>query len=231
MATLKYQRAHDEAQPTVCRAYRLGGRAYPLVRAGSFRTMKEARARRDLIAGEIAAGRNPALLLHALHETPLRRTLRKVFDEFIAARVDVIVKTLALYRNARDRLRSLADLDPNELTAAHVRSWISENSEACDEYAALSPKSLSHYLSSLRQVLEFADVQPNPARSLKVKLPTQATKEEVSPPSSVEWQAIKANISKQLRLVVRFIECEGVRISTRSRSHTVMSTSRTAASV
>jgi hypothetical protein len=31
--------------------YRLGGRAYPIEHGGSFRTMKEARARRDLIAG------------------------------------------------------------------------------------------------------------------------------------------------------------------------------------
>ena len=36
--------------------YRLGGRAYPVAHAGSFHTMKEARARRDLVAGEIAAG-------------------------------------------------------------------------------------------------------------------------------------------------------------------------------
>ena len=33
---------------------------------GSFRTMKEAKARRDLIGGEIAAGRNPADLLRAM---------------------------------------------------------------------------------------------------------------------------------------------------------------------
>ena len=40
--------------------YRLGGRAWPVQRGGSFSTMREARARRDLIAGELAAGRNPA---------------------------------------------------------------------------------------------------------------------------------------------------------------------------
>ena len=39
--------------------YRRGGRAYPLVGAGSFRTHKEARARRDLVAGELAAGATP----------------------------------------------------------------------------------------------------------------------------------------------------------------------------
>ena len=39
--------------------YRLGGRAYPVVHAGSFRTLRDAKIRRDLVAGEIAAGRNP----------------------------------------------------------------------------------------------------------------------------------------------------------------------------
>lgn len=39
--------------------YRLGGRAYPIVHGGSLGTMKEARARRDLIAGELAAGGTP----------------------------------------------------------------------------------------------------------------------------------------------------------------------------
>ncbi len=45
-----------------------------------------------------------------------------------------------------------------------------------------------------------------------MKLPERA-REEVSPPSSDEWRAIEANISKRLRVVVRFIECEGVRVS------------------
>ena len=39
--------------------FRLGGRSYPVQHGGSFTTMREARVRRDLIAGELAAGRNP----------------------------------------------------------------------------------------------------------------------------------------------------------------------------
>ena len=35
--------------------FRLGGRAYPVEHGGSFSTMREARVRRDLIAGELAA--------------------------------------------------------------------------------------------------------------------------------------------------------------------------------
>jgi hypothetical protein len=50
--------------------YRLGGRAYPIVHAGSFRTQREAKARRDFVAGELAGGRNPAEALRALSAAP-----------------------------------------------------------------------------------------------------------------------------------------------------------------
>src|SRR5438132_8046471 len=53
--------------------YRLGGRAYGLVHGGSFRTLKEARARRDLLAGELANGRNPADVLKALSQPQVRQ--------------------------------------------------------------------------------------------------------------------------------------------------------------
>src|SRR5438270_132833 len=50
--------------------YRLGGRTFPVQHAGSFLTMREARGRRDLVAGEIAAGRSPRILLDQLQAAP-----------------------------------------------------------------------------------------------------------------------------------------------------------------
>jgi integrase len=192
--------------------YRCGGRGFPIVHAGSFPTLKEARARRDLVAGELAAGRNPADTLRALVEPRQRRTLAAEFDRFIASRVDVGASTIALYGNARDRLRSLADRSPEEITAADVQAWIAENNTASGDYRALAPKSLGHYLSSLRQVLDYADVIPNPARSPKVRLP-ELVQEEITAPAFTEWEAIKANLPKRSSLAVRVIECEGLRIS------------------
>ena len=75
--------------------YRLGGRAYPVSHGGSFPTMKEARARRDLIAGELAAGRNPADLLRAMVERPKMRTFREWTDAYKASRVDLAEQTTA----------------------------------------------------------------------------------------------------------------------------------------
>src|SRR5687767_14018584 len=67
--TITTRKAKDGARYVV--RYRLGGRACPIVHAGSFRTLKEAKARRDLVAGElVAGGRNPAEALRALSAAP-----------------------------------------------------------------------------------------------------------------------------------------------------------------
>jgi len=211
MASVSITRRRTSSGPRYVVRYRLGGRTYPIRHAGSFTRERDAKTRRDFVAGELAAGRDPTRGLRALTETPVRRTLKTEFDKFETSRVDVGPKTLALYRNARDRLRSLASMAPDEVTAAQVQAWIAENSTASEDYAKLSPKSLGHYLSTLRQVLDFCDVMPNPARSPKVKLPGQ-DKEEVAPPQTNEWQAIKAGLPAKVSLIARFIECEGVRV-------------------
>jgi hypothetical protein len=58
--------------------FRVGGRAYPVEHGGSFPTMREARIRRDLIAGQLAAGRNPQEVLRRLARQPKARTLEQV---------------------------------------------------------------------------------------------------------------------------------------------------------
>jgi hypothetical protein len=89
MASVSIRRRKSMSGPRFQVRYRLGGRAYPLIHGGSFLTMKEARLRRDLIGGELAAGRNPADLLQAMVEQPRVRTFAGLYDEFTASRVDV----------------------------------------------------------------------------------------------------------------------------------------------
>src|SRR3954447_9938470 len=79
--------------------YRLGGRTYPVQHGGTFRTLKEAKIRRDLIAGELAAGRDPAELLSSLAKAPPPSvTVSEWRDRFIASRHDLDVNTLKGYR-------------------------------------------------------------------------------------------------------------------------------------
>ena len=70
MASLVITTRQTTSGPRYVVRFRLGGRAYPVQHGGSFKTMKEAKVRRDLIAGELAAGRNPAVLLQAMTVQP-----------------------------------------------------------------------------------------------------------------------------------------------------------------
>ena len=171
--------------------YRLGGRAYPQLHGGSFRTMKEARMRRDLIAGELAAGRNPANLLSASVERPQTRKFTEVAAAYRASRIDLSDTTAG---NNAARFKSFAmfdDRDPASITFADVQGWVNA--------LALKPASIKVYLSTLRQILDFAEVQPNPARDPRVRLP-RIEIEELTPPTAKQVLAILDNVTARFRL-------------------------------
>src|SRR2546425_269821 len=68
---------------------RRGGKASPLVHGGSLKTMREARTRRDLVAGETAAGRTPAALLRGMVERPTVRTFAEWGESSRTSRIDI----------------------------------------------------------------------------------------------------------------------------------------------
>jgi integrase len=185
--------------------FRLGGRAWPIQHGGSFQTLKEARARRDLIAGELAAGRNPADALRPMVERPPVRTFEQTFADFITSRVDVSEATIENYRTHRDRLVPLIGArDPLTLTWQDVQEMIGALS------ADLSPASVRIYVGTLRQVLDFAGADPNPAKDRRVKLP-RAAHDVPDPPSASEVAGIIANAPPKWRLALRVLEQTGMR--------------------
>lgn len=126
--------------------YRLGGRAYPLVHAGSFKTLKEARARRDLVAAELAVGRNPAEALEASRHPlePIKReTLREVAKRYEASRVHLSENGR---RNDSSHLvrivASLGDRDPQALGFGEIQEWIAQNTKTAENEGGLMPSSL-----------------------------------------------------------------------------------------
>src|SRR6266496_781076 len=186
--------------------YRLGGRTYPLVHGGSFLTMKEARLRRDLVAGELAVGRNPAETLRALVETPQRRTFADLYDAFTASRVDVAETTKINYGTHRIRLVDLlGDRDPQTIGWQDVQGVVSSLADD------LAPLSVRNYLGTLRIVLDFADLDPNPARDRRVKLP-RPDERLPNPPTSAEVETIIANAPRRWRLAIRVLEQTGMRV-------------------
>lgn len=202
-------RARCTCQPRHTVEYRLGGRAAAKQNANTFRTLREAKLRRDLVAGWIAQGLNPCdQLAKLLTNSEPTSTLAYWFQAFINTRIDVTPKRLSAYRNARDRIlpTDLGQLAPDQIRPLHVQEWIG----SC---ADLSPGTIRQYVGILRQVLDHAELEPNPARSRKIRLPRE-TGEEPVPPSSREWQLIREHVSDEKKLLaLRLIECLGLRIS------------------
>jgi hypothetical protein len=130
----------------------------PVRHGGSFRTMREARTRRDVIAGELAALRNPALLLDALAEpveAPRVKTLADWAAEFTASRIDVAEGTHRNYgAHLRRILPALGERDPSSLAVSDVQTWVAEIA------AALQPGSVAVYVGTLRALLDFVVSTP-----------------------------------------------------------------------
>lgn len=189
--------------------YRRGGRAFKTVYAGSFATKREAETRRDLIAGELAAGRDPKTLLDSLRTRPTTRPgLAHAWDGFMRSRIDVGTAAQSLYGNARDRWLPIlgANTDPHAVTVEQIQHAIVE------DLAMLAPATITHYTSTLRQVLDFADVTPNPCTSRKLRLPA-AGREEIDPPTTAEWHKIVQKVPSRSLLALELIECLGLRVS------------------
>jgi integrase len=75
----------------------------------------------------------------------------------------------------------------------------------------LSPLSVRNYLGTLRLVLDFADVDPNPARDRRVKLP-RPEENVPNPPSAAEVATIVENAPRRWRLAIRVLEQTGMRV-------------------
>ena len=185
--------------------YRLGGRAWPVRNAGTFPTMKEARARRDLVAGEIAAGRDPAVLLEQVRAAPAAAKTFKVWaQEYRESRVDLADETRAAIETrtrAMDAL--LGDRDLAAITPQMVVEWVAGQ--------AMKPSSLKKYMQTMRAVFDYAGVDPNPARDQRVRLPRDEHV-ELEPPSAADVAAIIAHTPRRWRLALQTLAGTGLRV-------------------
>jgi integrase len=196
MASVSITTRQTRSGPRYAVRFRLGGRAYPAVHGGSFPTMKEARARRDLVAGELAGGRNPADLLRALVEAPTsapKMTISTWTGKFIASRIDVDDNTIKNYRTALRKVCStFGDRDPASVTVDEVAGWVSTLA------TTHKPGTCRLYLLAFRLLLDYVGVAENPCRDPRVKLPKRV-REEPRPPSAEHFLAIVAAVHDPVR--------------------------------
>jgi integrase len=204
MASATITTRQTKSGPRYVVRFRLGGRAYPIEHGGSFRTLKEAKTRRDLIAGELAAARNPADLLRTVLDAPRRRTFAQWAEAYKTSRIDLAAETT---KNMESHLKAIeptfGDRDPATITPADVQEWVAT--------LTLKPGSVRRYMATFRAVLDFADVDPNPARDDRVKLPREESS-VVDPPSAQDVDTIIENTPRRWRLPLRVLEQTGMRV-------------------
>ena len=75
----------------------------------------------------------------------------------------------------------------------------------------LKPSSLRRYIATLRAVLDYAGVDPNPARDPRVRLPREQH-EEIEPPRSAEVEAIILASPAKWRLALTTLAETGMRV-------------------
>jgi integrase len=194
MASVSIRRRETKSGPHFQVRFRLGGRAYPVQHGGSFPTLKEARTRQGLIAGELAAGRNPQIVLQALLNPPAPvkvETLAGIGPRYLTSRVDLDEKTEKAHRSALERIYTWAgDRDPHTLTFQDCQVFVGTLSEA------LKPGTVGKYFNVLKLVLDFAGCDPNPARDSRVKKP-KIQAEEPNPPTGRQFLKILDNVGEQ----------------------------------
>jgi integrase len=186
--------------------FRLGGRESVPRYAGSFATMREARIRRDWVAGELAALRVPDTRLVSVSVSS--PTLRNVAEEWQASRVDVAEGTAATHRvNLRRLLPILGDRQLDEIEPRHVAQLVSELHEK-----GLKRESIRKTVATLAMVLDYGGVAPNPARDkLTVKLPREM-RLEPKPPTADHVLAVYRLLPSVYRLPLLVLDATGMRV-------------------
>ena len=154
--------------------------------------------------GWLAAGLDPQAELAKIESPPPRRLFRQAADAWLQSRVDITDSSKRSYGYAigafEDAFKSVA---VDEITPEHVQAWIA----GC----GLSPASVSTYMGTLRQILDYAKVTPNPARERTVKLPRKP-REQIVPSSATELEAILWRVTKRMRLPLVTAEQAAMRI-------------------
>jgi integrase len=186
----------------------LGGRGARRRYGGSFPRKADANVRAAWIRGELAALRVPDLLL-VEPEPALVKTLTEDAERWQASRVDVAEGTAKTYAVNLGRILPLLGPKPTgEITTEDVQAFVNELHA---DGEGLDRESIRKTKSTLAQVLDFAGVQPNPARDPKVKLPRKEP-EEPNPPTAEHVEATLRLLPSLYHLPALWLDHSGARV-------------------
>jgi integrase len=186
--------------------FRVGGRESRPRYAGSFVTMREAKNRRDWVAGELANMRVPDVGLLAAE--PVRApTITEACARWRESRVDVTESTRVLHRVALGRvIPILGSKRVDEVTVADVNMMVAELAKGRKR------ETIRKSVKYLAAVLEDAGVDPNPARDKRIRLPHEETL-EIVPPTSEHVEAVYRLLHPSYRLPLLWLDWSGARVA------------------
>ncbi len=189
--------------------YRRGGRGYRLEHAGSFKRQDAAKERARLVGGWLAAGLDPREKLAKVAIEPERRELSTIGREWLDSRIDLSDQSRRVYSTYLDSIEEslLGNADPSRISPGDVRAQVSRWAAA-----GLASKSIRERVSVLRQMLDFAEVEPNPARHRTVKLPAKVETELVLP-GAQDVVALTGHLAAKYRLPFVILEQTAMRVN------------------
>ncbi len=186
--------------------FRLGGRESCPRYGGSFASIREAKTRRDFVAGELAALRVPDLT--ALDRAVARPTFEQAARNWQAARVDVAEATRMQHRIQLDKLLPL--IGPRRLETLTAQDFIDVVARL--HAAGTARETIRKTVGAGAMVLDHAGISPNPARDRSIKLPREEP-EEINPPSAEHVETVYRLMPSKHRLPLLWLDWSGARVS------------------
>jgi integrase len=186
--------------------FHLGGSGARTRYAGSFRTRREAEIRRNWVAGELAALRVPDI--SRLREPPeVTKRVSVAAADWFETRIDVADSTKTRHGLELERIKRLLGHRPVTAVAwTDVQAFIGALVE--EEYAR---GTIRKTVQTLAMVFDHAEVNPNPARDKRVKLP-HSEEEDTVPPTAEHLEAIFWLMPKAHRLPFLWLDWSGLRV-------------------
>jgi integrase len=190
-----------------CVRFRVGGRESVPRRAGTFKTQRDALARKAWVLGELSAMRVPDVDRSTSHATE-SATVADLAERWRVSRVDVSEGTMQTYRVAIGRLKDhLGSPIGERLDAQTVADLVAE---LHDE--GLRKQTIRKTVNVLAMILDHAGITPNPARDkLTVRMPREERR-EVQPPTAEHVEAVVRLLPSRYRLPALVLDATGMRV-------------------
>ena len=173
--------------------------------AGSFRRKEDAQRRKNWVLGELAAMRVPDL--SALREADRAETFLDASHRWLRSRVDVRESTLVQYRTALGRCKLLENVAVDAVTPADVAALVA--ALVADGKAR---ESIRKSVSAVAMVMDFAGINPNPARDrVTVRLPREE-RDEPQPPDAEAVEAVAHRLTIPYLVALAALDVSGRRV-------------------